>query len=241
MVQKSVLKKIGIFMLTAVLAAAPIMAVNAESAGQMARAAGGTGDTTSDPGPNTQDPRPTTSGNSTSKPVAAPAAPSVSATAYVVTNAAGQKLVSTVPGVYSATCVPGVAITTPASELPKGMTVEVRNSARGPMAAQSIQDGLTILAQSGVSAVKGPELDVSAYIQGANKSDLDGKVTMCIGIPAEFKQAGYDYAVMLVQVGGRVSILPNTLSDPELIAVNTKGFGVYVLVKAPAGSFKMFQ
>lgn len=232
MVNKSVLKKIGIFMLTAVLATAPIMAVNAESAGQMARAAGGTGDTTSDPGP-------TTSGNSTTKPAATPAAPS--ATAYVVTNAAGQKLVSTVPGIYSASCVPGVAITTPASELPKGMTVEVRNSARGPLAAQSIQGGLTILAQSGVSAVKGPELDIFAYIQGADKSDLDGKVTMCIGIPAEFKQDGYDYAVMLVQVGGRVSILPNTLADPEFVAVNTKGFGVYVLVKAPAGSFKMFQ
>lgn len=244
MVQKSALRKIGVFAMTVMLAASPIMAVNAESANQMAKAAAGTGDTTSDPA-GSETPAPVVP---TPKPVVS--APDVdedddaedeNAASYVVTAAAGQVLVSTVPGVYNVSCVPGVAITTPAKELPSGMTVEVNNSTRGEKAAQSIQDGLAILKSSGVSATKGPEIDIAAYINSTNKTDLDQKFAISIGIPSAFKEAGYDYAVMLIQVGGRVSILPNTSADPAYITVNTSGLGVYVIVKAPAGSFKMFQ
>lgn len=244
MVQKSVLRKIGVFAMTVMLAASPIMAVNAKSANQMAKAASGTGDTTSDP-----------AGSETPAPVVPTPKPVVPAPAvdedndvedentasYVVTTKTGQVLVSTVPGVYNVSCVPGVAITTPAKELPSGMTIEVNNSRRGEKAAKSIQDGLDILKHNGVSATKGPEIDIAAYVNFASKTDLDQKVTISIGIPSEFKEAGHDYAVMLIQAGGRVSILPNISPDPEYITVSTSGLGVYVIVKAPAGSFKMFQ
>lgn len=242
MVQKSALRKIGVFAMTVMLAASPIMAVNAESANQMTKATAGTGDTTSDPA-GSETPKPVTP---TPKPVVpAPAvdddAEDENTASFVVTTTAGQVLVSTVPGVYNVSCVPGLAITTPAKELPSGMTVEVNNSTRGEKAAQSIQDGLAILKSNGVNAAKGPEIDIAAYINGTNKTDLDQKFAISIGIPSGFKEAGYDYAVMLIQIGGRVSILPNTSADPAYITVSTSGLGVYVLVKAPAGSFQMFQ
>lgn len=238
MVQKSVLKKLGVFAMAVMLASAPIIAVNAASGSQMERATNGTTES-NDP---VVTPAP--------KPVVPAPAPNVeedndeedeSAPSYFVTNASGQRLVSTAIGVYNVTCVPGVAITTPAKELPGGMTVKVTNSQRGHMAAQSIQDGLAILAQSGVSATKGPEIDITAYIDSARKTDIDKKVAISIGIPSDFKQDGYDYAVILVQAGGRVSILPNISADPAYITVSTSGTGVYVIVKAPAGSFNLFQ
>lgn len=277
MVQKSVLRKIGVFAMTVMLAVAPIMAVNAESANQMVKAVAGTGDTTSDPGssetpapedptpapedptPAPEDPTPVPEDPTPAPedptpapedPTPAPVVPTPDADEdaedesgdnYVVATTSGQQLVSTVSGVYNVSSVPGVAITTPAGELPSGMTVEITNSNRGSKAAQSIQDGLTMLEQSGVSATKGPEIDIAAYINNAGKADLDKKVTISIGIPSGFKQAGCDYAVMLIQAGGRVSILPNISADSEYITVSTSGFGVYVIVKAPAGSFKMFQ
>ena len=238
MVKKSALRKIGVFAVAVMLAVSPIIAVNA-SASQMESRTGGTD--TSDP---TAEP--------TAEPTAAPTAVPTAAPVvdeddddqeenYVVTTASGKELVSTIPGVYNVGCVPGVAITTPAKELPSGMTVEVTNSARGSQAAKSIQDGLAILANNGVNATKGPEIDFAAYINGASQTEIDKKFAVSIGIPSDFKQAGYDYAVMLIQTGGRVSILPNTSADSAYITINTNGFGVYVLVKAPAGSFKVFQ
>lgn len=160
---------------------------------------------------------------------------------YVVTTAAGTSLVSTVPGIYAVSSVPGVAVTTPRNQLPGDLTVEVRNSSRGAKAAQSIEDGLAVLAASGVNAVKGPEVDVLAYVEGAKTVDLAGRITVAFGIPDDFKQAGYDYAVLLIQEGGRVSILPDTKADSACITVSTPGAGVYVLVKASAGSFDAFR
>lgn len=239
MVQKNVLKKIGVFAVTVILAAAPIMAVNAEAASQMARAAGGSEDpVTSDPKPVNPNPIVVTPAGTSS---CASSVEEDDFSNYTVTTASGQVLVSTLPGTYRVSNVPGFAITTPSSELPGGTTVSVSNSQRGSKAAQSIQDGLAILAQSGVNATKGSEIDLSIFINGADTTDLDRKFTVSIGIPSDFKQAGYDYAVMLVQVGGRVSILPSSSADPNVITISTSGAGVYCIVKAPAGSFNKFQ
>lgn len=236
MVKKNVLKRIGVFAMTVMLASAPIMAVSAAGS-TLTSGTGGTGSTGSTgslPTP-TPTPTPEVSVESSSDDS------SESNDNYVVVTAAGTELVSTVNGVYAVSCVPGVAFTTPKSQIPSGLEVEVRNSARGPLAEASINDGLAILASNGVAAVKGPEIDMLAYLKGVKTINLDGKVTVSIGIPAEFKQAGYDYAVMLIQEGGRVSILPDKKTDAASITVDTPGFGVYVLVKAPAGSFDKFR
>lgn len=269
MIKKNVLKKIGVFAMTVMLAAAPVMAVGAANATALVSGSGtgtdidtGSEDPVVTPDPTdptvtpapivTPDPTPTvkpgaTGNNSVDRPTDSGSQESDDSDDseaednYVVTTAGGTTLVSTVPGVYAVSCVPGVAFTTPKNQLPGDLTVEVRNSARGDKAAQSINDGLAILAANGVNAVKGPEIDITAYIKSERTIDLDRKITVAFGIPSDFKQAGYDYAVMLIQEGGRVSILPDTKADSACITINTSGTGVYVLVKAPAGSFDKFR
>lgn len=260
MIRKNVLKKVGVFAMTVMLAATPLMAVNAAGGTQLSSSSKGSSleselETPVQTPDQPETPEKPEKPETPEKP-AEPEKPAVDSGAsassdsssseqdndnYVVVTSAGSKLVSTAKGSYIVSCVPGVAFTTPKGQLPEDLSVLVCNSARGDKAAASINDGLAILAANGVSAVKGPEVDINAYIKGAKTIDLGGTVTVAFGIPADFKQAGYDYAVILVQEGGRVSILPDTKADPACITVNTSGAGVYVLVKAPAGSFDKFR
>lgn len=264
MVSKKVLKNIGVFAMTAMLAAAPALAVSANMGEgvQLSEAAVDTSDP-SDPTPDTPvtPEKPAEPGNSgsgsgtTSTPSAstsssastgttssAPAAPRVS---YNVVG--GQ--VSTVDGHYSETTVAGVAVLTPyASVLAafgagEGSTVTIAavDSTHGPLAGVSINDGLARLAGDGVAAVKGAEIDILAYLNGQNVIDIAGAITITAGIPASFQQAGYDYAVIRVQEGGRVSILTDKDQNASTVTFDTNGFGVFVMVKAPAGSFDKYK
>ncbi len=225
MVSRKVLQKIGVFALAVALATVPVMAVSA---------AGSTGSDGS-------------TGDTSKKTPVVSSAPAQAATVAPVENKvvatdSGLVLNSTVPGVYTATVVDGVAVTTAKAGIPAGLSLTVSNSTRGSMAEKSINDGMAILAANGIAAVHGPEVDIMSYIQGAKATDINATLTIVMGVPASFRQAGYEYAVLLIQEGGRVSILPDVeAADPSIVAVETQGFGVYVLVKAPAGSFDSFR
>ena len=166
-----------------------------------------------------------------------------------MTNSLGNKQVSTVDGFYFVTVASGVAVVTPYADVltafgaGAGSDVKVVavDSEHGPAAGVSINDGLARLAADKVAAVKGPEVDINAYLNGQQVIDINSPITIAIGIPASFRQAGYDYAVIRVQEGGRVSILTDKDQDPDTITINTSGFGVFVLVKAPAGSFNKYN
>lgn len=216
MVSSKVLQKIGVFALAVTLAVVPVMAVNAAGS-------------TSGSGPTNDEP-----------PVTPSAAPAVEN--KVVASDSGLVLNSTVPGVYTATVVEGVAVTTDKAGVPAGLALDVANSGHGSMATKSINDGMALLAANGIAADHGPEVDVLGYIQGSKTTDLSAPVTIVMGVPASFREPGYEYAVLLIQEGGRVSVLPDKEgADPSIIAVETQGFGVYVLIKAPAGSFDSFK
>ncbi len=162
--------------------------------------------------------------------------------ADVVTTDSGVVLNSTVPGTYTATVVEGIAITTAKAEVPEGLALAATNSFHGSAATKSINDGMALLALNGIAAANGPEVDVLGYVKGAKATDLSTPVTVVMGVPASFREAGYEYAVLLIQEGGRVSVLPDKeAADPSIVAVETQGFGVYVLIKAPAGSFDSFK
>lgn len=228
MVSSKVLQKIGVFALAVTLAAVPVMAVNA--------AAG----TTSSKGTGESD-EPSTPAAS-SAPAATTVAPATTVETDVVTTDSGVVLNSTVPGYYVATVVDGVAVTTPKAAIPEGLVLAVTNSFHGSAATKSLNDGLALLAANGIEAVHGPEVDVLGYIKGSKTTDLSAPITVVMGVPASFRQAGYDYAVLLIQEGGRVSVLPDKeAADPSIVAVETQGLGVYVLIKAPAGSFDSFK
>ena len=280
MVSKKVLKKIGVFAMTAILAAAPALAVSANPGGISLQAVGdGAGDVetgdNNEPGtpgdvetgdnnePGTPGDVETGDNNKPGTPVipstpSSPASPSASTSSSassvhvnynVVTNSLGNKQVSTVNGFYFVTVASGVAVVTPYADVltafgaGAGSDVKVVavDSEHGPAAGVSINDGLARLAADKVAAVKGPEVDINAYLNGQQVIDINSPITIAIGIPASFRQAGYDYAVIRVQEGGRVSILTDKDQDPDTITINTSGFGVYVLVKAPAGSFNKYN
>lgn len=262
MVSKEVLKKIGVFAVAAMVAASPVLAVNANGGIPLGRS-GGSGESgeqvTVPPAPivtpgGTPDtvPTPTPTPVSTPAPTAVPTeAPEESRPVNnsVVTMADGKEVISTVPGEYTALCVEGVAVTTPFSAVKAAfgagpgddVSMYSVDTQHGALAAASIRDGLGILAANQVEAVQGPILDIGGFLNGKKMVDINKPIVITLGIPASFRQAGYEYAVIRVQEGGKVSILVNQSQDLSMLSVETDGFGVFAIVKAPAGSFDVFR
>lgn len=220
MVSKKVLQKVGVYAMAAVVAAAPIVALSNQDS-MLVKASGGTVTSSSlEPEVN----------NST------------------VTTASGQVLHSTVDGVYTVTVVSGVAVVTPAADCVGAFGADMsmvkmlaQNSDHGPNAEASLTHGMNQLASDNVAATKGPVVDLLAYVADKKVTDIAAPITITMGIPADFQTAGYDYAVVRVQEGGRVSVLTDQNADPGLLTFATDGFGVFAMVKAPAGSFDKYR
>lgn len=253
MVSKKVLKNIGVFAMAVMLAAAPVLAVSANANEGIALLSGNDSDPTNSD-PTNSDPKPETPAAANPSPVSQTAKTTITNTNTLrknpVYSAAGDKLVSSVDGVNDAKSVNGVIVATLKADVLAAfgaatdatIVVDVHESNHGPAAERSINDGLAILAANQVEAVKGPVLDINAFLNGKKVTDINAPVNIVVGIPESFRQAGYEYAVILVQEGGRVSILTDEASfDTTLISFNTTGFGVFAIVKAPAGSFDSYK
>lgn len=244
MVSKKVLKNIGVFAMTAMLVASPAFAVSANASSPVARVSVHNVHSTSTPTASTSE-----SSSESGESASSSSSAGVSLASKAVVTSSGVKMVSTVNGVYRAKSVDGAAVITPAADVLAAfgasnigaVKMDVVDSAHGPAATVSINYGLAVLAADNVAAVKGPELDMNAFLNGKKVVDINQPISIAVGVPASFRTAGCDYAVLLIQEGGRVSILPNLSADPNVISVNSKGFGVYVLVKAPAGSFDKYR
>lgn len=247
MVTKKILRNIGVFALTAMLAVSPVVAVNANPGAMVRNSAVDTTTTTTDePSQDVITPCTPSAPATSTAPAVTTVAPAVKDD---VTLADGSVVSSTVPGRYIANVVDGVAITTPAVSFGAALGaasgsevyVSVCDTACGPMAQQSVKDGMAGLATAGVNAINGPVIDIYAYVNNASVIDANAPVELKIGVPASFKQEGYDVAIICVQYGGRVSVLVDKDADPNTITCDTKGFGVFAMVKAPAGSFDRYK
>lgn len=189
-----------------------------------------------------------TSGGGSSSSSSAPATPAAVANDSSVKLADGTKVVSTVQGHYYANNVAGVAVTTPLADVNAALAVgqgekaqvRVYKSACGKEAQACLNNAAAAL---GVSA--GPTLDIFAgKVANGKYTNVDktsAPVQFAIGVPNNFKEAGMDYAVIRVQVGGTVTVLTDLDSDPNTVTFATDGFGVFAFVKAPAGSFNAFK
>lgn len=237
MVSKEVFKRIGVFAVAAMVAVSPVLAVNATgNAGIQLLAADGVTSDTSDPQPQPSQTSPAQSSSQSYR-------------ANVVTTAEGTKLVSTVPGECYVLAVDGVAVRTPRTEVKEAFGAAAGDSVSmnfvdtkcGKLARQSIADGVALLAANKIQVEEGPVVDVNAFLNDKKVTDIDTPITISLGIPASFREEGCEYAVILVQEGGSVSILTNQSEDPSVLTVETKGFGVYAIVKAPAGSFDIYK
>lgn len=163
-----------------------------------------------------------------------------------VTTASGTTLVSTAAGLYKSSIA--TAVTTPLATANAALGVAtgekafvtVYNSQCGPLAQACVDN-----AAAALGVTPGAALDLFA-----GKIGTDGKYTEVTkaATPLTFSfekpaniPAGYDVAIIRVQEGGIITILPDTDNDPSTVTIATDGFGVFAFVSAPAGSFNAFR
>lgn len=179
---------------------------------------------------------------------ATPASPAQVAKTNKVTLSDGTVINTTVPGHYFVTILSGFASRTPLAEINAAFALgageravlKVYNSSCGPLAQDCVNN-----AAASLGATVGPMLDVFGGKEGNGGIQLiaeaNSPITYTVGLNEGFKQAGYDYAVIIVQDGGKVTIVPDTDKDSNTVTFATKGFGVMAMVKAPAGTFNAYR
>ena len=160
----------------------------------------------------------------------------------------GRVIQSSVSGSYTATVVNGTAIMTPVETFKQlsgisrneGAYVIMRNSRCGASAKACLS---AVAGALGVA--EGPTIDfyVTKSMLGAYDavSGFSGDVTVCVGIPAQMRNAALDYALIRVSAGGEVKVLPDADGDAETITVGTEKPGVFMLVSAPKGFFEALR
>lgn len=155
----------------------------------------------------------------------------------------GVVIKSSVAGSNSAESVKGIALTLPKAEVNAALGVQsgerayvkIADSNYGP-AAQSCVKAAAASLGAGVEAV----LDINMGKITANGAfqtvkNANGLVEFKM-VPKGQLKAGYEWAVVRVQVGAVVTVLPNWSDDPSHLRFFTDGSGVFALVQVPAGS-----
>lgn len=148
---------------------------------------------------------------------------------------------STLPGVYLATGVEGVAVLTGFTDYMIGYEI---SSLENPYVRVSDFDGVkSNLAQASIddAAIKlhatvGPAVNMEfgkMTSAGFKLLAADGMpVVVKVGIPKSFAQEDRTFAVVMVRAGGVVTVLEDLDNDPESVTFETTaGQAVYALVK----------
>lgn len=221
--KNNVLKKMLMLALTAALAATPVMSVGAVS------------DNTTSTG--------TTSGSSSSSSSSGSASVAAPTTSEVK-MADGTVVKSTVTGSYSAKSVQGIVVATPAAAVNAALGVAegeqayvtVADSNYGPQAQQCVEN-----AAAALGTEVGPVLDIFAGKLSGGSFKTVAKagqlVEFKVGVPANFVlKPGYELAVIRVEAGGAVTVLPNWSADASTLSFFTDSFGVFAMTQVPAGT-----
>ncbi|MCM1537444.1 MAG: hypothetical protein NC254_03500 [bacterium] len=154
---------------------------------------------------------------------------------------AGQKIVTTVQGVYAAKTVSGIAVMTPADSIKGayGLTASQKlyamvmdtDKTKSYNAMASLN-----AAAAALSATMGPVLNIDLGFRENGKYtalSADGaEIMMTVAIPKEFQDASANYAVVVVRTGGVITVLPDLDDNVETVTFSTTGgLGCYALVK----------
>ncbi len=165
----------------------------------------------------------------------------VNSIAQIPTTSSVAGVKTSLRGVYLATCVNGVAISTSTANIASsynlgaGETPYARvynmDVKKSPLAAAAINQ-----AAEALGAAVGPYINVElGFLKGGKFGLLpsDGAaITMSFGIPKSFVQDGKTYAVICVRPGGAVTVLPNTSTNPNVVTFTTTGGqGAYAIIK----------
>ena len=143
--------------------------------------------------------------------------------------------------VYLATSVDGVAVTSSVASIASGYGLASNET---PYAKMTNMDPVkSHLAKAAIDAAAasqggevGPMINLEFGKMAGGKYSLlssDGPaIQIALGIPKSFAQAGKTYAMVRVQAGGIVTILPDIDDNPNTITfATTGGAGAYAIIR----------
>ncbi len=148
---------------------------------------------------------------------------------------------TTTAGAYLATGVNGTAVTSGLDAIASGYGLASNEKAyskfsnldakKSPLAKAAIDQ-----AAASQGAEVGPMLNIELGKMSGGKYSLlasDGPaIRIAVGIPRNFVNADYTYAMVCVRAGGVVSILPDVDSNPNTITFDTTGgAGAYAIIR----------
>ena len=165
----------------------------------------------------------------------------VTSVAQVPTTSSVGGVKSTVAGAYLATSVAGSVVSTPVADIAAGyglaanekpyvkfMNLDVKKSY---LAYECLK-----LGAASIGGEIGPVLNIELGKLVAGKYSLleagVAPVTMSVGIPVKFQEAGKSYALVRVRPGGMITILKDQDANAGTVTfITSGGAGAYAIVK----------
>ena len=263
--KKLLLKKEMTFSLMCVLAVSPVLVAHANPGAVFSsKISGGTKDTPDTPDkpdvPDTPDVPDVPNGSGSSSGGGSGSGSTVTTNSSSTSSAldsvmvSGVKVFTTVAGRYSANSVAGVIVTTPYSDVAAAVGAGanqkpfavIENSVCGEDSKACMMKKLEEMKAISPEVVSGPALDIWIGTSDANNNftkvvKAARPIEFKIGIPANFKTDGYEYALIFVQSDGTTSVIVDTDDDSDTMTFSTDVYGTFTLVKGPSGSFAAYR
>lgn len=154
----------------------------------------------------------------------------------------GKSVKSTVGGIFIATAVNGVAVTSPVASVNAaiGLTqadVDAGTNARFFICNSANKEMKAALQSAAAAAGKtvGAYLNVDLYTitkKGTVTAirNTAEPITMTFGLPGRIANAGSSVSVICIDKDGKSVVMEDTDTDPKTLTVNTNVFGVYAIV-----------
>ncbi len=154
----------------------------------------------------------------------------------------GKSVKSTVGGIFIATAVNGVAVTSPVASVNAaiGLTqadVDAGTNARFFICNSADKEMRAALQSAAAAAGKtvGAYLNIDLYTitkKGTVTAirNTAEPITMTFGLPGRIANAGSSVSVICIDKDGKSVVMEDTDTDPKTLTVNTNVFGVYAIV-----------
>ena len=169
---------------------------------------------------------------------------SSSATTAVTNNVfiGGKRVASTIGGIFTATSVNGVAITTPKENLAAAVGLSEADVKAGTNVRSYICDNHDKASKAALqSAAEAAGKTVAGYINidlyTITKKGVVTKVTsstepvtITLALPGRLAKTNNNFSIIAIDQDGKTVVMDDVDTDPKTITINTKVFGAYSIV-----------
>lgn len=154
----------------------------------------------------------------------------------------GKSVKSTVGGIFMATAVNGVAVTSPIASVNAAIglsqaDVDAGTNARFYICNSSNKEMKAALQSAAAATGKtvGAYINVDLYTitkKGTVTAirNTEEPITMTFGLPGRIANAGNSVSVICIDQNGKSVVMEDTDTDPKTLTINTNVFGVYAIV-----------